>query len=78
MRMPDVFKVFYCKRGERMTELKPCPFCGSSSVEIMIDEFTPPGKEWWMIVCNKCAAEYRSAFYRKKDVIERWNMRVNE
>lgn len=63
-----------------MTELKPCPFCGSEDVEPALDEFAPEGHkvDWWVVHCNRCSAEYRNIHCDKEGVIEGWNRRVKE
>ena len=62
-----------------MTELKPCPFCGSSDVEAMLDEYAPEGRkiDWWMIKCWRCSAEFRTIFCDKENVIQQWNRRLS-
>ena len=62
-----------------MTELKPCPFCGSPDVEAMLDEYAPEGRkiDWWMIKCWRCSAEFRTIFCDKENVIQQWNRRYN-
>ena len=69
------------QEGDRMTEeLKPCPFCGSTNVEAVLDDSAPDDRktDWWMISCLNCSAEFRNLYCDKKNVIKSWNMRVKE
>lgn len=53
-----------------MISLKPCPFCGSPSVEIR-------GATAVYAVCRLCFAS-SGCFDSKDDAIEAWNNRHNE
>ena len=57
-----------------MYNLKPCPFCGSESVRI-VSWGEEDGNTYWAR-CEKCYVSTQS-YFRKKDVIEAWNGRVN-
>ena len=52
-----------------MIELKPCPFCGSSNIEIV--EWIPSS---YSVQCLNCEAR-TSREYSKTLSIERWNTR---
>ena len=54
-----------------MTELKPCPFCGSEPME---DKFLDLGGWWHTIKCCNCFCELLS---REECRVEKaWNRRV--
>ena len=53
-----------------MTELKPCPFCGSTNVKIMTN-----GEGWW-VECLKCGAMSGIGEYSDDEAIETWNRRA--
>ncbi|WII07005.1 Lar family restriction alleviation protein [Methanomassiliicoccales archaeon LGM-RCC1] len=53
-----------------MTELKPCPFCGSNNVQNREDD----GR---YILCNTCHIEVRDHQGTDRQ-FEMWNRRVNE
>ena len=65
-----------------MTELKPCPFCGS--ICLLIERDYPPSdkpaldKEW--VECLRCGATgpWHKVSRTHKSVIRDWNRRVNE
>ena len=54
-----------------MTELKSCPFCGSTKVYCEKEFFAND-----TIICQDCGLAVFSISY--KDVIKKWNRRVNE
>ena len=53
-----------------MSELKPCPFCGSSSPALDYYEISCPQELGTIVVCNDCGASATS--------IVGWNTRPNE
>ena len=68
------------KKSEKVNEsqidiLKPCPFCGSTEVEI-------DGRdEGYGVLCRNCGVWATSGlwwFNDSKDAIELWNRRVKE
>lgn len=65
------------KEGEQITELNPCPFCGSKG------ELHRKGLEednWWVIECTNdlCPASYMigNKYSSEEEAIEVWNTRV--
>lgn len=73
-------------------ELKPCPFCGSTSLKIEIKNAGPwewTGKLNAVVRCHKCHARGGTAYVYEKssfdvakekvtqEVIAKWNMRAN-
>ena len=61
-------------REMRMTELKPCPFCGSTDVHLIEND---PGKSEISITCKDCNVWVDHMFYAmtKEQAIELWNRR---
>ncbi len=60
------------------TELKPCPFCGGTDIEIY--SYDPyDGYQGnltrWCAVCTSCGCEYDKE--EKSAVIEAWNRRAD-
>lgn len=55
-----------------MTELKPCPFCGSTSVEIRFDE-----RDCSYIQCLICDALVSTGVFESsyEDIVKLWNSR---
>ena len=58
-----------------MTELEPCPFCGSHGDNIYVDEFWERYEEPYFVKCNRCRACGPYAGTKEK-AIENWNRRV--
>lgn len=61
------------------TELKPCPFCGSSDVRIDKETVGPFGELFYCaLFCNDCnsVAAY-GVFHDEVKAIEAWNRRVH-
>lgn len=58
-----------------MTELKKCPFCGSTGPQRITDN-----NELFWVRCkfSSCTASYTRAFHSDKEAIEAWNRRVGE
>lgn len=54
-----------------MRELKPCPFCGGTNIEINIIVDTPQA----YLKCRRCGIE-QSIYPTKEDAIEAWNTRT--
>ena len=63
-----------------MTELKPCPFCGSTNVEIRRKTWN--GDEYFYIHCENCEMDCRKSDWAngfdKSNIEEQWNRRVKE
>lgn len=61
-----------------MTELKPCPFCGSTNIGLY---HTPDGRGFWIsdLFCNHCYASIKRHSNAQDDkiVAEAWNHRPN-
>ena len=58
-----------------MSELKPCPFCGSD--DVALDEFAYRiGDGEWesKVICYECHAN--TGFYTKQEAVEAWNRRA--
>ncbi len=53
-----------------MTELKPCPFCGSKEVEMQGNSH----HSW--VVCDNCSTEGPVA-PSQDEAVERWNERAS-
>ncbi len=66
------------KESERMTELKPCPFCnGHVEMRDVIDGHD----ETFAFHCSSCHIHFTKFDWvarDRKDVIEEWNRRVKE
>lgn len=66
-----------------MTELKPCPFCGSSKVKL-INPQTLGGDYKYTVVCVSCEigivnSDYGLRLYEGwKDAVRAWNGRTKE
>lgn len=56
---------------EYKEELKPCPFCGSQSVEI----FRSDNLDSWRVSCNDCAVTTKEEM-SEEIAITVWNRRV--
>lgn len=58
-----------------MTDLKPCPFCGTGS-DLVYAHHTPEDGNF--IHCRNCRLMVWCTNPRMEDLIERWNRRVDE
>lgn len=58
-----------------MTELKPCPFCGSKKVAYYR---LVSGTDVEGIVCSGCGITFVPTAYCKDVAAEEWNRRVEE
>ena len=58
-----------CGRA-KMSELKPCPFCGGEA-ELMVGKYY--GTKW--VECKTCHAE-SDAFDTRAEAIDAWNRRA--
>lgn len=52
-----------------MTNLKPCPFCGSKNLEVHTFSF--------YVKCEECGGEGPWNDYSEDDAISDWNKRYN-
>ena len=57
-----------------MTELKPCPFCGSK--DVFFDEANGMDVDRDYILCLSCGVFVR--YGHSRELIELWNKRANE
>ena len=58
-----------CKVGQKMAELKPCPFCGG--------EPCLHGDDYYWVTCFECGVE-TSGDEDVSKVIEAWNRRAED
>lgn len=49
-----------------MTELKPCPFCGSDNISDSIGQ-TGDGKPWPYVECENCGASAEPDIWNRRD-----------
>lgn len=56
-------------QGDRMTNLKPCPFCGGKA-KVYQDEAND-----WRVKCEDCFADCGSVSRKRELVIKVWNTR---
>lgn len=58
-----------------MTELKPCPFCGSEGYVA----HRSLGTVWWYgCGCKRCRVQFGCYKDSEEEAVEQWNKRVNE
>ena len=66
-------------KGEKMADLKPCPFCGDKVINIYAyDPYNGYQGDCsiYKIMCNRCGAQVQ---HRKvMEVIKAWNSRVED
>ena len=60
-----------------MSELKPCPFCGSKAI---LETFTTAFEKVprYRVRCEKCFCQTNWDYFEADEVIEAWNRRVGE
>lgn len=64
-------------------ELKPCPFCGSDSIEMHPNDITPGGASMatpgtaQYAHCNGCGAEGPQSDVSEREAVDAWNRRVS-
>ena len=56
--------------GDKMTKLKPCPFCGGEAFYWLDTSYD----DKHVIECESCGTDMRDE-YEKDDAIEKWNTR---
>jgi hypothetical protein len=60
-----------------MSELKPCPFCGSSEIRSFdISCRNMDSSPNWMVECQDCGGEYLDVY--REDAENGWNERIKE
>ena len=67
----------------RNTHFEPCPFCGSTELNIFKESFYQPfngtAKFYYKMSCYHCDCEYNDGYGRTlKDLAEHWNKRGEE
>ena len=71
----------------RMSDLKPCPFCGGSAVSLIKIEprlHRPARNRPFSVVCYECDLyfgydeDYGGRFYTEGEAIRAWNRRAGE
>jgi len=59
-----------------MTELKPCPFCGSEA-ELIVGRHTPTGNEYTPRCTNKsCPGRVTKKWLDRQQAVDAWNRRA--
>ena len=64
------------KEGEKVKELKPCPFCGRTDT-LRFDRYKSDGEWWGYIECTECIMT-GPVGKLKQDVVEAWNKRSEQ
>lgn len=80
------------QKGERMNNLKPCPFCGNTDLKISV-ELTPDSYDYWhpdyphmiktdtmriVTVSCKCGCSFETEDVGNRKWFEAWNRRVGD
>ena len=60
-----------------MSELKPCPFCGSKDVDVITHEFHLQTNTYG-VMCLNCEAQTKQFYTNKFTAMRAWNRRVGE
>lgn len=62
-----------------MSDLKPCPFCGSKVELIIAPGYFSQGlsSNGWFVKCKKCGI-HQMPYQSDHDAIEAWNRRAGE
>lgn len=61
-----------------MSELKPCPFCGSDHIEFVLVSTISTGN-MFAVKCQFCWAKSVYVYkHNKQEAIEAWNIRYEE
>lgn len=66
-------KIMGIQKVQRMEELKPCPFCGSSAEVICYYDLEPVR---YRVACAVCGAERRMSFETNEKAVMNWNERI--
>lgn len=65
--------------GERMSELKPCPFCGGEAqIQHQSRELYGDAVDWYGVYCKKQFCGYVSGQSTEAEAIEAWNSRADD
>ena len=60
-----------------MENLKPCPFCGNTDIDLEVTDLLGKDKICWSVGCKQCGA-YNELNYTKQQAIDCWNMRKEQ
>ena len=60
-----------------MTELKPCPFCGSKDVDVITHEFYLQTNTYG-VMCFNCEVQTKQFFTNKITAVKAWNRRYTD
>ena len=60
-----------------MSDLKPCPFCGSESVDV-IEHKSHMLASTFGVICLQCEAQTKQFFTAKRTAIRAWNRRAKD
>ena len=67
-----------------MSELKPCPFCGSLNLAIAADDNDDGvpcdiGRKYYYVLCSECGGQTRQQTdFTEAQAIYRWNRRPKD
>ena len=72
-------KCMTCGRNgvNRMSDLKPCPFCGSKKISLRGGKNIAEVGSFWYIVCESCFVA-SCGDEDKEKAISQWNVRVGD
>ena len=68
----------------KMTELKPCPFCGSEKIQFLIDGYFQPWEGegmclWYSCSCYECGGKIDTGDTQTmKAAAQEWNKRAGK
>lgn len=59
---------------ERTEELKPCPFCGNTHIQIKRHSSYQFGEVWWDVRCLRCGTKIENRLFdTESDAVLAWN-----